>query len=129
MKEQEKPVVRLQKSAVKKNPAKPNAPAADQPHKLAVRLTQGVNDALRSLIRYRGDLSKMALDALTTTDLTAADLVSSDEPMVADTTISMPQALHKKLKRIAADRHSSMNIVVNTGLAHWLAKQGLLRLT
>ena len=122
MKEHEKPAVRLQNSAPKRNPAKPNT-APDQPHKLAVRLTEGVNDALRSLIRYRGDLSKMALDALST-----ADLVSGDEPMVADTTISMPPALHKKLKRTAAERHSSMNIVVNTGLAHWLAKQGLLRL-
>ena len=126
MKEHEKPVVRLEKSAPKSLQAKPNATPTDQPHKLAVRLTQGVNDALRSLIRYRGDLSKMALDAL---NLTAAGLVSGDEPMVADTTISMPQALHKRLKRIAADRHSSMNIIVNTGLAHWLAKQGLLRLT
>ena len=43
-------------------------------------------------------------------------------------TITMPRVLHKKLKKIADDRDSSMNILVNTALAHWLAKKGALRL-
>ena len=128
MSENQKPVVRLEKSAAAKKPEKKSEPSPELNIKLAVRLNEGVNDALRALIRYRGDLSKMAHEALTTVDLTTADLVSVDEPMVADTTISMTRTLHKKLKKVAEDRDSSMNIVVNSGLAHWLAKKGLLRL-
>jgi hypothetical protein len=40
----------------------------------------------------------------------------------------MPRALHKSLKRTARDRGTSMNLVVNTALAHWLAAKGALRL-
>ena len=43
--------------------------------------------------------------------------------MHRDATITMPRVLHKRLKKIADDRDSSMNILVNTALAHWLAKK------
>jgi hypothetical protein len=46
------------------------------------------------LIRYRGDLSTMALEALDAVDLTRA-VVSAEERMVRDTTITMPRVLHK----------------------------------
>lgn len=109
-------------------PKKKGVPAADQTIKLAIRLNENVNETLRSLIRYRGDLSNMALEALTTIDIEAVPLVSVEENMVRDTTISMPRSLHKKVKKIADDRGSSMNILVNTALAHWLAKKGALKL-
>ena len=122
-----KPIVRLEtSSAAKKAPKK--AAAEERTIKLAIRLNEGINDALRALIRYRGDLSTMALEALDTVDLTRAALVSAEERMVRDTTITMPWVLHKKLKKIADDRDSSMNILVNTALAHWLAKKGELHL-
>ena len=124
-----KPVVRLESGTTIKKARKKGAPdAREQTIKLAVRLNEGVNDALRNLIRYRGDLSTMALEALTTVDLATAGLVSVEEKMVRDTTISMPLTLHRKLKKVADDRDTSMNIVVNTALAHWLAKKGELRL-
>jgi head-tail adaptor len=124
-----KPFVRLETSlAAKKAHKKAAAEAKDQTIKLAVRLTEGINEALRSLIRYRGDLSIMALEALDAIDLTRVALVSVEERMVRDTTITMPRVLHKKVKKIADDRESSMNILVNTALAHWLARKGALRL-
>jgi hypothetical protein len=124
-----KPLVRLEKTSPAKKTGKEAPPAAkDQPIKLAVRLSEGVNEALRSLIRYRGDLSTMALEALDTEELARLPLVSSTERMVRDTTVSMPRKLHKKLKEIAENRNTSMNILVNTALAHWLAKKDLLRL-
>jgi hypothetical protein len=124
-----KPLVRLEENPPTKKTAKTARPVAkDQPIKLAVRLSEGVNEALRSLIRYRGDLSTMALEALDTAELVRTTLVSSTERMVRDTTISMPRKLHKRLKEIAEDRNTSMNILVNTALAHWLAKKDLLRL-
>jgi hypothetical protein len=124
-----KPVVRLEtSSAAKKAHKKAVAEAKDQTIKLAIRLTEGINEALRALIRYRGDLSTMALEALDAVDLTRVALVSIEERMVRDTTITMPRVLHKKVKKIADDRTSSMNILVNTALAHWLARKGALRL-
>lgn len=125
-----KPVVRLEtSSAAKKTRKKVVGDTKEQTIKLAVRLNEGINEALRALIRYRGDLSTMALEALESVDLTRAALVSAEERMVRDTTISMPRTLHKKLKKIAEDRDTSMNILVNTALAHWLAKKGALRLS
>ncbi len=111
--------------------AKPKKKTADQREntlKLAIRLNEGVNEALRTLIRYRGDLSAMAIEALSTVDLESAGLVSVDEKMVRDTTITIPKALHKKLKKVSETRDTSMNIVVNTALAHWLAGKGALKL-
>lgn len=124
-----KPVVRLENRSSPKKRRSPAEPAAKEDNiKLAIRLNQGINEALRILIRYRGDLSTMALEALDTTDLTRARLVSVEEKMVRDTTITMPRLLHRKLKKIAESRDSSMNILVNTALAHWLARKGALQL-
>jgi hypothetical protein len=129
MSDNSKPVVRLEtSSAAKKAKKKAVAEVKEQTIKLAIRLNEGVNEALRTLIRYRGDLSGMALEALEAVDLTRAALVNSEEKMVRDTTITMPRVMHRKLKKIADDRISSMNILVNTALAHWLAKKGALRL-
>ena len=129
MTETSKPQVRLQSSAAAEKERKKTITATKQQTiKLAIRLNEGINEALRTLIRYRGDLSAMALEALDTVDLTHAALVSAEERMVRDTTITMPRMLHKKLKNIADDRDCSLNILVNTALAHWLAQKGELRL-
>lgn len=129
MTDSSKPIVRLQPSSAAKKVQKKTAPEGkEQTIKLAIRLNEGINEAVRTLIRYRGDLSTMALEALESVDLTRVAQVSAEERMVRDTTISIPRLLHKKLKKIADDRDSSMNILVNTALAHWLAKKGALRL-
>jgi hypothetical protein len=108
-------------------------PARTQPEggqiiKLAIRLNTTVNEELRRMIRYRGDLSKFAIEALEQVELRSAALISDDEPMVPDTTISLPRSLHKKLRAISKERSASMNILVSTALAHWLAGQGKLKL-
>ena len=118
--------VRLESGSGK--PKKKAAGAVEHTLKLAIRLNEAINDALRGLIRYRGDLSGMAIEALTSVDLENAGLISVDEKMVRDTTITVPRALHKKLKKISTDRGTSMNILVNTALAHWLAQKGALKL-
>ena len=75
-----KPIVRLEtSSAAKKAQKKAVAEAKEQTIKLAIRLNEGINEALRTLIRYRGDLSTMALEALDAVDLTRAALVSAEE--------------------------------------------------
>jgi len=123
-----KPIVRLEHPTDNKKAKKKAPPVQDPIIKLAIRLNEGVNEALRSLIRYRGDLSVKAIEALETVDLATVALVSVEEKMVRDTTVSLPRPLHKKLKKIAEDRGTSMNILVNTGLAYWLAKKGSISL-
>lgn len=121
----EKPTVRLDSgTGARKKSASPK----DQNVKLAIRLNEAVNEALRGLIRYRGDLSTMAIEALSTVDLSKAGLVSAEEKMVRDTTITIPKALHRKVKMVAEERGTSMNIVVSTGLAHWLSAKNKLKL-
>ena len=122
-----RPVVRLQRNSRQLSQGKDSGGSASTVKKSAVRLIEPVNDALRTLIRYRGDLSRMALEALNTVDLKVAALVNAED-MVRDTTISVPPALHERLKTIADDRETSMNVLVNTALAHWLAKKGAIRL-
>jgi hypothetical protein len=124
-----KPFVRLENPSPKSVQKERRASPKQQAIKLAIRLNEGVNEALRSLIRYRGDLSAMALEAIGAVDLARVTLVSADERMVRDTTITMPRALHRRLREIADDRATSMNILVNTALAHWLAGKDLLKLT
>lgn len=120
--------VRLESGKPNRKGKKRAAQQSEPTVKLAIRLNETVNDALRTLIRYRGDLSAMAIEAINGIDLESAGLVSSEEKMVPDTTITLPKALHKKLKKIAEDRGSSMNIMVSTALAHWLAQKGALKL-
>jgi hypothetical protein len=128
MTEISKPFVRLEPRSASKKWQKKAVPAHTDSHiKLAIRLNEGVNEALRALIRYCGDLSTMALEALESVDLKRVALVSAEQRLVRDTTITMPRQLHKQLKEIALGRASSMNILVNTALAHWLAGKGALR--
>src|SRR5574338_970340 len=101
-------IVRLESGTAKVT--KKSAEKTEQTIKLAIRLVENVNEALRSLIRYRGDLSAMAIEALTEVDLASVALISQEESMVRDTTITIPRTLHKKLKKIADDRGTSMNI-------------------
>ena len=117
------PVVRL----VGDPPKTQRKKAAAETTGEVIKLDEGVNDALRTLIRYRGDLSAMAVEALETVDLSSVALISA-ERMVRDTTISMPVRLHKGIKKLADERGTSMNIAVNTALAHWLAAKGAIRL-
>jgi hypothetical protein len=129
MSDTSKPTVRLAPQAAVKTAGKKRAvQSTEHSIKLAIRLNEGINESLRSLIRYRGDLSIMALEALNSTDLVQARVVSAHEGMVRDTTITLPRSLHKKLREIASERQTSMNILVNTALAHWLARKGELRL-
>ena len=80
------PVVRLVGDPPKTQRKKAAAETTPEVIKLAVRLDEGINDALRTLIRYRGDLSAMAVEALETADLSSVALISA-ERMVRDTTI------------------------------------------
>lgn len=119
-------VVRLEGGTSR--PKDKKAAVAESTIKLAIRMNETVNELLRTMIRYRGDLSRMANEALGSVNLAEVRMISIEDKMVRDTTVTLPKALHKKLKKLASDRDSSMNVLVNTALAHWLAAKGELKL-
>lgn len=77
-----------------------------------------VDAKLRDRIYRRGELVELIILILKTVDLKTIPLleISSDLQALAQTTVQLPGALHAKLKKIAAKRDSSMNILVNSAV-------------
>ena len=97
--------------------------------KLVIRLLPGINEHLRGELRYRGDLSTMILEAISTVDLKAVRLVDlSTETHIPTTTVALPKPIHADLKVISKTRNTSMNVLVNTAVAYWLAGKKIIRL-
>ena len=96
--------------------------------KLVVRLTEAINEGIRSVIRYRGELSGTVVEAIHAVDLATVPLVDLENKKLRLTTVTLPAETHKKLKRLAKKRATSMNVMVNTAIAHWLSQKNLLKL-
>jgi hypothetical protein len=96
---------------------------------MVIRLLPGLNEHLRAEMRYRGDLQAMILEAINSVDLQKVRIVNlSWETRLGTTTIGMPIPVHSKLKFLAKSRNASMNALVNTAVAHWLARKNIIRL-
>ena len=120
-------VVRLQRED--------GAPRAKAPakkpaiRKLVIRLLPELNELLRAEMRYRGDLQFMILEAINSVDLENVRLVELiSEIRMGTTMIGMEPAIHSHLKDLAKARNTSMNVMVNTAIAHWLAGKKIIRL-
>jgi hypothetical protein len=97
--------------------------------KLVIRLLPGLNEHLRAEMRYRGDLQSMILEAIKSVDLENVRLVELiSETRMSTTMIGLPPTIHKHLKDLAQSRRTSMNVIVNTAIAHWLAGKKIIRL-
>jgi hypothetical protein len=97
--------------------------------KLVIRLLPGINEHLRGEMRYRGDLSTMIMEAIGTVDLKTVRLVDlSTDTHIATTTVALPKPIHADLKAISKTRNTSMNVLVNTAVAYWLAGKNIIRL-
>ena len=108
------------KSARKRRPAV---------RKLVIRLLPGLDEPLRAEMRYRGDLQSMILKAIHSVDLGKVRLVDLDvDTRLGTTTIGLPATVHAHLKSLAKARNTSMNVMVNTAVAHWLAGKKIIRL-
>ncbi|HYA40494.1 MAG TPA: hypothetical protein VEF34_04290 [Syntrophobacteraceae bacterium] len=123
-----KTIIRLlsEDGAKRPSPA-PHIPAV---RKLVIRLLPPLNDRLRTEMRYRGDLSKMIAEAINSVDLQKVRIVdlSWDTRLEAATMISLPQKMHAALKALSKARATPMNVLVNTAVAHWLARKGIIGL-
>jgi len=97
--------------------------------KLVIRLLPGLNEHLRAEMRYRGDLQAMILEAINSVDLNEVRLVELiSETRMSTTMIGLAPAIHAKLKNLAKARNASMNVMVNTAVAHWLAGKKIILL-
>ena len=120
-------VIRLQREDGKSRPAKARQPSLVR--KLVIRLLPLIDEHLRSVMRYRGDLSAMIIEAINAVDLKSVGLVELvAESRLRSTTVALPPAIHDHLKSLAKTRSASMNIMVNTAVAHWLAAKKVIRL-
>jgi BRCT domain type II-containing protein len=88
--------------------------------RMTVRLTAALNDTLRRAALYRGDISKTISDALENVNLVqvkAIDLEATGE-LAKSTTIVIDSKLFGRLKEASKQRGSSMNLLINSALAH-----------
>jgi BRCT domain type II-containing protein len=88
--------------------------------RMTVRLTAALNDTLRRAALYRGDISKTISDALENVNLIqvkAIDLEATGE-LAKSTTIVIDSKLFLRLKDASKQRGSSMNLLINSALAH-----------
>jgi hypothetical protein len=97
--------------------------------RLAYRLLATLDDALRTLMKRRGELSAYVLDALHSADFHQMPLVDIHlEPKAPEVNIFLPAALYQKIRDAAQQREVSLNVIVNSAMAQWLATRGLVEI-
>ncbi|MEZ5403188.1 MAG: hypothetical protein R2729_26150 [Bryobacteraceae bacterium] len=122
-------VVRLMPVAAEPKPKKKEAGAAGpKTTKLAIRLLESLNGPVRTQTQYRGDLSQIVMDAVAEVDLKGSPLVDIREPKAGETCVMLNKGCLGALKRAAKERGASLNTIVNTAVAHWLAGKRVVRL-
>lgn len=97
--------------------------------RLAYRLLFTLDDALRTLMKRRGELSMYVLEALDSADFQTMPLVDINlEIKAPEVNMFMPTELYQKIRTAAEKRDVSLNVIVNSAMAQWLAKRGLVEI-
>jgi hypothetical protein len=91
--------------------------------KLFLRFTSDVNEGLRSLLRYRGDLSRFVEEALSSPDLMCVALVSPPARGTRATTAVIQKDVAAGLISIARSRGCSTTVLANSILHRWLSSK------
>ena len=94
--------------------------AIEEGERITLRLLAPLNDIVRRAALYRGDISKTITEALETVDLhqvKAVDLEVAGE-LTKSTTIVIDSKPFARLKQAAKIRGASMNLLINSALAH-----------
>lgn len=89
--------------------------------RLFLRLNADVNERLRALLRYQGELSRYIDEALTETDLDSVGLVSCrpGKSTPGLTAVVSPGA-NSALRSVAQKRGCSITVLANSALHAWL---------
>jgi hypothetical protein len=88
--------------------------------KLCVRLLDAVNLPLRDRVRFQGELAGYICEAIESVDLASVPLVVIRDAKAKDTTIRVTDTIFKRLRAASDARGASINVLVNTAVAHWL---------
>ena len=89
--------------------------------RLFLRLTTDVNERLRKLMRYHGELSRYIDDALTNTNLVTVDLLPIvDSRDVPGMTAVISGRANASLRAAARQRGCSITTLANSAIHYWL---------
>ena len=88
--------------------------------RLFLRLTTEVNDRLRTMMRYHGEVSRYIDEALTTADLGAVQLLSGDSGRGRGITAVISHSANDRLRCAAKQRGCTVTALANSALREWL---------
>lgn len=89
--------------------------------RLFLRLNADVNERLRALLRYQGELSRYIDEALTETDLDSVGLVPSRPgKSTPGLTAVVSTRANSALRSVAQRRGCSITVLANSALQAWL---------
>ena len=97
---------------------------------LFLRLTTDVNDRLRALMRYHGELSRYIDDALTSLDLAAIELMPVTVTRSArGITAIVSASANTRVRAAAKQRGCTVTVLANSALDKWLGGRACLTKT
>jgi hypothetical protein len=89
--------------------------------RLFLRLNADVNERLRAMLRYQGELSRYIDDALTTADLHNIQLIPTRPgKATAGLTAVVSMRANSRLRAVAEQRGCSLTALANSALENWL---------
>ena len=88
--------------------------------RLFLRLTTELNDRLRTMMRYHGELSRCIDEALTAADLEAVQLLSGDSGRGRGITAVISHSANDRLRSAAKQRGCTVTTLANSALKEWL---------
>ena len=88
--------------------------------RLFLRLTTEVSDRLRTMMRYRGELSRYIDEALSAADLDAIELLSGDSGRSRGITAVISHSANDRLRYAAKQRGCTVTALANSVLKEWL---------
>ena len=88
--------------------------------RLFLRLTSEVNDRLRTMMRYHGELSRYIDEALTSSDLGAIELLPDVTGRRRGITAVISHSANNRLRSVAKQRGCTVIMLANSALREWL---------
>ena len=96
--------------------------------RLFLRLNADVNERLRALMRYQGELSRYIDEALTGTDLGGVELIPARlGKSTPGLTAVISARANSSLRSVARQRGCSITVLANSALHCWLGQKTLAR--
>jgi hypothetical protein len=94
--------------------------------RLFLRLNADVNERLRALMRYQGELSRYIDEALTRTDLGSIDLIPARPgKRTPGLTAVVSARANSLLRSVSQQRGCSITVLANSALQNWLQQKNL----